>query len=243
MDRWAGKFAIVTGVSSGIGEAIARSFVTSGVHVLGLARRENLLRDLSNSFKKSKGEFHYLKCDLRNEEDILHAFAYVNKNFGRIDILVNNAAVVFENTFESAKTEEYRAILDVNVLAPALFIREALKLMRKNKNEGHIININSVAGLRATVPLPVTLYPATKFALRAMTDTLKEEIKKNKDKIRVTGIHPGLVKTELQNTSEVLLDLFNAIPYMQSQDVADCVVFALSVPPHVQIDEITVTGV
>lgn len=115
----------------------------------------------------------------------------------------------------------------------------------------------SVAGLRATVPLPVTLYPATKFALRAMTDTLKEEIKKNKDKIRVTvssclyiefdvflfnktfilfkGIHPGLVKTEMQNTSEVFLDLFNTIPYLQSQDVADCVVFALSVPSHVQV--------
>lgn len=101
MDRWVGKFAIVTGVSSGIGEVLAKELVTLGVNVLGLARRENRLQELSNSLKNSKGAFHYLKCDLRNEQDILNAFAFAEKNFGRVDILVNNAAILTYDTFES----------------------------------------------------------------------------------------------------------------------------------------------
>ncbi|XP_057318348.1 uncharacterized protein LOC130663244 [Microplitis mediator] len=243
MDRWAGKFAIVTGVSSGIGEVLAKELVTLGVNVLGLARRENRLQELSKSLKNSKGAFHYLKCDLRNEQDILNAFAFAEKNFGRVDILVNNAAILTHDTFENAKTEDYRALLDINVLAPALCIREALKSMRKHKNEGHIININSVAGHNAAIsPVPVNLYPASKFALRAMTETLKLEIKTNNDKIRITGIHPGLVKTEIINAIDGISEILKVMPYLESKDVVDCVIFALSAPPHVQIDELTVTA-
>lgn len=100
MDRWIGKYAIVTGVSSGIGESIARELVTAGVNVLGLARRENRLQDLAENLKNSKATFHYLKCDLRKEQDILDAFAFAEKNFGRVDILINNAGLVFESTLE-----------------------------------------------------------------------------------------------------------------------------------------------
>lgn len=101
MDRWVGKIAIVTGVSSGIGELLARELVSAGVNVLGLARREKKLQELSKSLKNTKGSFHYLKCDVCNERDILDAFAYVEKNFGRLDILINNAAVLIDSSFES----------------------------------------------------------------------------------------------------------------------------------------------
>ncbi|XP_074098326.1 farnesol dehydrogenase-like [Cotesia typhae] len=245
MDRWVGKSAIVTGVSSGIGEVIVEKLVCAGVNVLGLARREDRLQALAQRFKGAKGKFHYLKCDLRNEPDILKAFACAEKTFGCLDILVNNAGVFFVASFDAAKTEDYRSIMDINVLAPAICIREALKLMRKHKNDGHIININSVAGHHAVISeVPMNLYPASKFALRAMTDTLKGEIKLKQDKIRITGIHPGLVKTEILNSfGDKTNELLNKMPYMESKDVADCVIFALSMPRNVQIDELTVTAI
>ncbi|XP_074104593.1 farnesol dehydrogenase-like isoform X2 [Cotesia typhae] len=187
MDRWAGKSAIVTGVSSGIGEVITEKLVRAGVNVLGLARREDRLQALAQRFKSAKGKFCYLKCDLRNEQDILKAFVWVEKNFGCLDILINNAGVLFMNSFEDAKTDEYHILMDLNVLTPAMGIREALKLMRKHKNKGHIININSIAGHQVVIgSMPINLYPASKFALRAMTETLKGEIRAKNDKIRIT---------------------------------------------------------
>lgn len=95
MDRWTGKFAIVTGASSGIGKSITRELVSAGVNVLGLARRENRLQELSENLKFSKGAFHYFKCDLCNEDDIRKAFEYVENNFQRLDILINNAGIMF----------------------------------------------------------------------------------------------------------------------------------------------------
>lgn len=100
MDRWAGKSAIVTGVSSGIGEVITEKLVRAGVNVLGLARREDRLQALAQRFKSAKGKFCYLKCDLRNDQDILKAFVWVEKNFRCLDILINNAGVLFMNSFE-----------------------------------------------------------------------------------------------------------------------------------------------
>ncbi|CAD6204790.1 GSCOCG00002981001-RA-CDS [Cotesia congregata] len=244
MDRWVGKIAIVSGVSSGIGELLARELVSAGVNVLGLARRENKLQELSKSLKNTKGAFHYLKCDVRNERDIVDAFAYVEKNFGQLDILINNAAVLIDNSFENGKTEDYRSLLETNVLAPALFIREALKLIRKHKNDAYIVNINSICGLNATVvDLPMGLYPASKFAMTAMNETLKKEIKDNNDKIRVTAIHPGVTGTELFFSSELHRNIYNNTPYLKPKNVVDCIMFALSAPSHVQIDELIVTAV
>lgn len=93
MNRWIGKVALVTGASSGIGESISRAFVGAGLHVLGLARREEKLKQLSNSLANSAGSFNYIKCDVRNENDILKAFSYAENKLGSIDILVNNAGI------------------------------------------------------------------------------------------------------------------------------------------------------
>ncbi|KAH0545644.1 hypothetical protein KQX54_001986 [Cotesia glomerata] len=244
MDRWTGKFAIVTGASSGIGRSITKELVSAGVNVLGLARRENRLQELSENLKSSKGAFHYLKCDLCNEEDILKAFEYVENNFQRLDILINNAGIMLGGSLAETTTEDYRTLLDLNVLAPALCIREALKLMRKHKNEAHIININSVFGLNTrAADLPINLYPASKYALHAMTETLKKEVRDNNDNIRVTGIYPSATNTELFDLSEKLHHVLNVIPALESKDVTDCIMFALSVPLHVQIDQLVVSGV
>lgn len=98
MNRWIGKSAVVTGASSGIGEAIAKSLTIAGMNVFGLARRENRLDELSKSLKDAKGSFHYSRCDVRNENDILKAFDNVEKNFGGVDVLVNNAGLGLPGT-------------------------------------------------------------------------------------------------------------------------------------------------
>lgn len=98
MDRWIGKIAIVTGASAGIGEAISRAFVGAGIEVVGLARRVDRIREIAESLKGAKGKLHAVKCDLRNEDDILKAFQWTTKELGGVDVLVNNAGVAVTAT-------------------------------------------------------------------------------------------------------------------------------------------------
>ncbi|KAK0157064.1 hypothetical protein PV328_011942 [Microctonus aethiopoides] len=243
MNRWIGKSAVVTGASSGIGEAIAKSLVNAGMNVIGIARRVDRLEELSKELQScTKGSFQYVRCDLCNEEDILKAFEYIEEKFGGVDVLINNAGTALKDTISEGKTETFRTLLDLNVLGPTICCREALKSMRKHKNEGHIINMNSILGL--SIPLQLkdfNLYPATKFALRAMTETLTDEIQLNKDNIRVTSIHPGLVKTEILRHVGHGDEIFDHFPHLKSEQIADCVIFALSAPPGTQISQIVIT--
>ncbi|KAK0072780.1 hypothetical protein PV325_010804 [Microctonus aethiopoides] len=231
MNRWIGKSAVVTGASSGIGEAIAKSLVNAGMNVFGLARRENRLDELSKSLNDAKGSFNYSRCDVRNENDILKAFDNVEQKFGGVDVLVNNAGLGLPGTIGDATTETFRTVLDVNVLGPAIFMREALKSMSKRKTEGHIININR----------DINLYSPSKYALHAMNAILRDEITGKKENIRVTGIYPGLVKTEFVDHSGHGREVYNIASYVKSEQIADCVLFALSAPSGTQVDQIVIT--
>ncbi|XP_034936097.1 farnesol dehydrogenase-like [Chelonus insularis] len=245
MDRWIGKLAIVTGASSGIGEAICKSLVRSGVNVLGLARREDRLESLKKELSGCKGLFYFAKCDVQNEADIVNAFDYAEKKLGGVDILINNAGILKAAPFQETKIEDLRAVMDVNLIAAVTCIREALKSLRKSKKEGHIFNINSIAGLDAKIAsIPINIYPASKFAMRAMADSLKMEIKQNKDKIRLTTIYPGLVNTEIIELSGLDTEaIFNLMPALVSEDIANGVMYALGAPPHVQVDDLVITAV
>ncbi|XP_074111254.1 uncharacterized protein LOC141535294 [Cotesia typhae] len=243
MERWAGKVAIITGGSAGIGEAIVRSLLSYGLNVLAISNRQDQLENLFNGLKEFQNTLHYKYCDIQNEKDILNVFEYVNDKLGGVDILINNAGIIRESTFANVKTEEMCSVFNVNVLAPAIFIREALKIMREQKNDAHIININSKWGIDGAVAIPVNIYPASKYALRGMTDTLKEELIWAKDDaIRVTSIYPGLVATGITGDSMEFNKLLRKLPQIQPKDVADCVVFALSAPHHVQLETIVVSA-
>ncbi|KAH0548914.1 hypothetical protein KQX54_004297 [Cotesia glomerata] len=243
MERWAGKVAIVTGGSAGIGEAIVRSLLSYGLNVLAISNRQDQLENLFNDLKDFKNNLHYKYCDIQNEKDILNVFEYVKDKLGGVDILVNNAGIIRESTFANVKTEELCSILNVNVLAPAIFIREALKILREQKNDAHIININSKWGIDGAIAFPVNIYPASKYALRGITDTLKEELIWAKDDaIRVTSIYPGLVATKITGDSVVFNKLLRKLTQIEPKDVADCVVFALSAPLHVQLETILVSA-
>ncbi|XP_043269468.1 11-beta-hydroxysteroid dehydrogenase 1A-like [Venturia canescens] len=242
MERWIGKIAIVTGASAGIGEAIVRAFVGAGIQVVGLARRENRIQEIADSLKGAKGKLYAVKCDLRNENDILKAFEWTNEKLGGVDVLVNNAGVAVTSTIAEGTTEDYRKILDVNLLAVAICTREAIKSMRSRNTEGHIFYLNSVLGYNATLTsLPTGLYPAGKFALRGLIDNVRQEIERTADNIRTTSIIPGLVRTEIFNAAGGSDVIFDRMPSIQAKDIADGVMYALSAAPFVRVDEVKIT--
>ncbi|XP_034936095.1 farnesol dehydrogenase-like [Chelonus insularis] len=245
MNRWVGKLAIVTGASSGIGKIISQSLIQDGINVLGLARNDEKLKMLQKNFIGTKGSFHYMKCDIRNEKEILSAFKYAEDQFGGVDILINNAGVFKVATYDVLSTEDMHEIMEVNLIGSVICIRETIKSIRKHNKEGHIININSISGINAkAVPLPLNLSPPSKFALRAVADNLRVDIAKAKDQIRVTSIYCGLVNTALKEKKpqfdpDVVTKTMAGI---EGTDVSNLLLYILGTPPHVQIEDLVVTG-
>lgn len=192
MDRWAGKVAVVTGASSGIGAAIAVDLVKAGVNVVGLARRLERIEALKELIPDgTNAKLYALKCDLTNEEEIKNAFAWIINNLGGVDILVNNAGIIKTmNLLDANNTADLRETIDTNILAVVLCTREAFHSMKERGINGHIIQINSCAG--HSIPYFVgmypsfNIYPSTKFAVTAMTEVLRQELQSFNTKIKVT---------------------------------------------------------
>nr|XP_003705303.1 PREDICTED: dehydrogenase/reductase SDR family member 11-like [Megachile rotundata] len=236
MDRWNGKVAIVTGASSGIGEATAAALVKKGVKVVGLARRVEKLQELGKKLGKDK--FHSIQCDVRKEEDILKAFQWTEKELGGVDILVNNAGVAVHSQILESPTEEYYKVIDTNLIAPAVCAREAVKSLKKRGSPGHIININSIAGHFAeSIHLPLGMYCPSKYGLTALGSELRHELIAGELKIKVTSISPGAVKTDMITG---VLPPNIKIPILEAEDIAAAVVYALETPERVEIPEITI---
>uniref|UniRef100_H2YGC9 Dehydrogenase/reductase SDR family member 11 n=1 Tax=Ciona savignyi TaxID=51511 RepID=H2YGC9_CIOSA len=246
MERWSGKVAVVTGASSGIGEAIVKKLVGHGMKVVGCARNEEKLKKFASEINgKGKGEMHPFKCDVKSEENILKMFQFVKEKFGSIHVLVNNAGLAhFAASLLAGKTELWKDMLDVNVLALSICTREAIQLMKaSNVDNGHIFNISSVAGHVISSMAP--FYSCTKFAVKALTEGLRQELRAVESHIRVTSISPGAVLTDfgfraVPGLREKNVDLGSIMEMLKSDDIADTVVFALQAPPHVDVNEIIV---
>jgi len=247
MQRWKDKVAVVTGASSGIGAAVAMGLVRQGLQVVGLARRIDKVQELSARLAEGPGKLHPIKCDVSKEEDILAAFEEVKKNLGGVDILVNNAGALHQTLLSEGSTDEWRNMVNVNVLGLAVCTREALQSMKeRNKDDGHVIHINSIAGHYDLTTPGFHMYSATKHAVTVLTEGLRVELVSQGSKIRVTSISPGLVDTEMLRTGAKSLDpeeLFNRLPSLKPSDIADAVLYVLSTPSNVQIHELTVKPV
>ncbi|XP_051164654.1 farnesol dehydrogenase-like [Leptopilina boulardi] len=238
MDRWINKVAVITGVSSGIGEALVKDLVKKNVNVVGLARRVDKMEKIKNHLKNEKGAFYPIKCDVTKEDDILKVFQWIEKNFKSVDILINNAGIMFPDLCIENSTENLTKVMDVNLIGPTIFIREAVRIMRANNTAGHIININSVMGQNVGFYENTSgaMYSPSKFAFKALSQVVELELQHVKSPTKVTTIFPGLVKTEM--APEAALQI---MPYVDAEDICDGIIYALSTPPHVQIKEITIT--
>jgi NADP+-dependent farnesol dehydrogenase len=180
MDRWMGKVAVVTGASSGIGAGIAEFLVDQGLIVVGLARRSELVEELAKKLTGKKGQLHAVKADISNEDDVVKAFKWVEDNLGHVHILINNAGVAKENFLCDGDTATWKTTLYVNVLGLCVATREAVKTMTANSINGHIIHINSVLGHKIPNFPGVNIYAASKHAVTALAETLRQEFQSSR---------------------------------------------------------------
>jgi NADP-dependent 3-hydroxy acid dehydrogenase YdfG len=230
--------AVITGASSGIGAATATALEERGYRVVGGARRVERVR----RFVGESGLA--LELDVTDRQSVERFVGEVGKRFGRIDVLVNNAGGALGLTpVADAVDEDWIGMWKVNVLGLMFTTRACLPLLRKAKH-GHIVNIGSIAGFETYKG--GAGYTAVKHAVRAISRTLRLEL--NGEPIRVTEIAPGLVETEFSmvrfhGDRKAAKNVYAGIKPLTAADVADCVVFAVTRPPHVDIDEIVVRPV
>jgi len=240
--RWAGKVALVTGASSGIGAAVARDLAGAGLRVAACARRADRLEALAAEAAGAGGEVLAVPADLRSEESIAALFGRVRATWGGVDVLVNNAGLGRKAPLVSGATEAWREMLEVNVLALCVCTREAVADMRARGDRGHVVHVSSMSGHR--VPGGSGVYSATKFAVRALTEGLRQELRGLGSAIRVSAVSPGFVETEFAanyHQSEARArETYGRYKVLEAGDVAAAVRWALDAPDHVQVHDVLV---
>ncbi|XP_072041947.1 dehydrogenase/reductase SDR family member 11-like [Amphiura filiformis] len=245
-DRLVGRVALVTGASVGVGAALVKRFAQLGLKVVGCARNIDTIKTLGDELQKSKasGSVHAIKCDVTQEEEILSMFKEIKEKYGGVDVCVNNAGLLHAATILDGKTEAWKNMFDVNVLGLSICTREAVKSMReRNVDDGHIIHINSTLGHMVPDYSTAHVYSASKYAVTALTEGLRQELREIKSHIRVTSISPGIIKTEFVYRAfgqDVGQATFDTMPYLQADDIVDAVVYVLQAPPHVQVHDILI---
>jgi NADP-dependent 3-hydroxy acid dehydrogenase YdfG len=239
--KLANKVAIVTGASSGIGEATALALANLGANVAIMARRADRLNDLAKRIKTSGADALVIEGDVSDAKQCQKAIADTKQKWGRIDILINNAGVMLLGPVEGAELEDWRRMVNINVLG-LMYMTHAVLPHMSAQHSGHIVNISSVSGRIASAGTAV--YNATKWAVGAFSEALRQEV--HKSKIRVTIIEPGAVSTELVNhitnssAKERVTKFVQSMTPLQSEDIAQAISYAVSQPLHVNVNEILI---
>ena len=244
MERWHGRVALVTGASSGIGRAIARALARNGMRVALCARRQPRLQALQQELAEAGAEVLPVQTDLRDEAQIMRLFEVVRRTWGGVDVLVNSAGINYKDRLVDGNATHWRELWEVNVLALSICTREAIQDMRRRGDDGHVIHISSMSGHRVPWGEGSGMYAATKFAVRALTEKLRRELRDLGSNIRVTAISPGFVETEIAarflGSEEAARELYSRFPVLQPEDIASAALYALSQPPHVEVHDILI---
>jgi NADP-dependent 3-hydroxy acid dehydrogenase YdfG len=239
MKRLDGRVALVTGASSGIGEATAIALAEAGAKVAIAARRRDRLQALADRLAPFGAEPLVLEADLLDEHIAQRIVADTERHFGRLDILVNNAGVMYLEPVAEADLGRWRRMLELNVLSLIASTQAALAGM-KSRRDGHIVNVSSTAGRIANPN--AAAYSATKFGVVAFSEAQRREV--HADNIRVSLIEPGVVQTELRDhighaaTQASLNAWASNMRQLQAEDVAEAIVFCVTRPSHVNVNEI-----
>jgi NADP-dependent 3-hydroxy acid dehydrogenase YdfG len=238
-----GKIAIVTGASSGIGEATARKLAENGVKVVVVARRKDRLNALVKEIENNKGTALAIEADITDKSACQDVVKQVLSEWGKLDILINNAGVMLLGPTDQAPLAEWEQMIQVNLLGLLYMTYAAMPSMRSQKS-GHLVNISSVAG--RTVRAGSAVYNATKWGVNAFTEALRQELVEAKTGIRTTLIEPGAVETELisHNRPEVqsmIQARFKGMSKrLDADDIANGILYAVSQPWHVSVNEILI---
>jgi NADP-dependent 3-hydroxy acid dehydrogenase YdfG len=232
------KVVIITGASSGIGQATARKLAESGAHVMLTARREDRLKELKHEIVSAGGSAVYHRADITQVEEVAEVAKQTLSTFGRIDALFNNAGLMPLSMMDKLHLKEWEQMVDVNIKGVLYGIAAVLPHMLE-RGQGHIINVSSVAG---HVIFPgAAVYCGTKFAVRAITEGLRTDLRGKTD-IRVSLISPGAVSTELSHTitDPDIIAAFKAsdVTPLPAESIANAVKYVLEQPAHVDVNEI-----
>jgi NADP-dependent 3-hydroxy acid dehydrogenase YdfG len=237
-----GRAIAITGASSGIGEATALALAEAGAAVALGARRTDRIEKLAGRIRDAGGNAVAIAVDVSDEAQARAFIAGAHEQLGRLDGLVNNAGVMLLGPVDGADTAEWRTMVEVNLLGLLYCTHAALPPMREGGG-GHIVNVSSVAGRHARAGAAV--YNLTKFGVTAFSEALRQEALHSG--IRVTCVEPGFVETELQghNKNPLVQQGVKKMreqigDVLQAQDIADAILYALSRPPHVSINEVLV---
>jgi NADP-dependent 3-hydroxy acid dehydrogenase YdfG len=237
-DNIDGKVVVITGASSGLGEATARHLAAKGARVVLGARREERLQALAGELIANGGKAIAVATDVARYDQVKRLVDAAVQAYSRIDVIINNAGIMPQSKIERLRVEEWDQMIDINLKGVLYGIAAALPYM-KQQRAGHIINVSSVAGHKSGPGY--TVYAATKHAVRALSEGLRQEVKPYN--IRTTIISPGIVASELVNSIKdpdaaqrvrMAYDQF-AIP---SDSFARIVAFAINQPDEVDINEI-----
>lgn len=237
MSNIANKVVLITGASSGIGEAAARLIAGKGAHVVLGARRTERLEKLVGEIAAEGGSASACALDVTDLESMQGFVAFAKAQHGKVDVIINNAGVMPLSPLTSLKVSEWNQMLDVNVRGVLHGIAAVLPDMEA-QGHGQVINISSIGGL--AVSPTAAVYCATKFAVRAISDGLRQET----DKIRVTVVCPGVVESELadtisDDTAREAMKAFRRVA-LTPDAIARALVYAIDQPDDVDVSEIVV---
>lgn len=235
------KIALITGATSGIGEACARKFAQGGYDLIITARREDILNSLKAELEAAGAKVKTLVFDVRDANAAKNAVESLEGEWQKIDVLINNAglALGLDKEYEG-NIDEWSTMIDTNIKGLLTMTRLIVPGM-VSRNEGHVINIGSVAGDAAYAGGNV--YCATKAAVKAITDGLRIDVAESA--VRVTNLKPGLVETHFSNVrfrgdNERADNVYKGIKPLVGEDIAEVAFFAASAPKHVQIAEVLI---
>jgi NADP-dependent 3-hydroxy acid dehydrogenase YdfG len=231
------KVVLITGASSGIGEATARVLAASGARVVLGARRTDRLKRIASEIEGRGGSVRLRALDVANLDDI-RAFAdFAEAEFGKIDVIVNNAGVMPLSPLSALRVHEWNWMIDVNIRGVLHGIAAVLPKMEA-QGHGHVVNVSSVGGF--VVQPTAAVYAATKFAVRAISEGLRKET----DKIRCTCVYPGVVASELaetisDDTARDRMKTYRRIA-IQPDAIGRAIQYAIEQPNDIDVNEIVV---
>ncbi|MBU2956101.1 SDR family oxidoreductase [Paracoccus sp. 1_MG-2023] len=231
------KVVLITGASSGLGEATARHLAERGAKLTLAARRQDKLETIADELRAKGTEVEVVQTDVTDRQQVQAMVDRTVDRFERMDVIINNAGLMAIAPLDETKVDEWDKMIDINIKGVLYGIASALPVFRKQQS-GHFINLSSVAGIKVSAP-GGTVYSGTKYAVRAITDGLRAEVGEH---IRTTSIEPGAVESELKygtshdQSAKAVEKLYEqAIP---ADSVARAIAYAIEQPTDVDINEI-----